>query len=85
MSILIYNYYRYPVVRKKAAEKLYIFIIGMEDPSLVNLGYDEIDEVNVLLSEVNWGEPVKNVKEKRNTIAKLLNINIEAVKPQVSK
>ena len=75
-SILFLMCHRYPVVRKKAAEKLYLFLSGV-DYTLFELGDDEFEHINSILTEVDWTEKVINIKDRRNIIADLLKIKLK--------
>ena len=76
-SILFLMCHKYPVVRKKAAEKLYLFLSGIEDYESFGLTDEEFEHVNSILIEVDWTEKVINIKERRNTIADLLKIKLK--------
>jgi hypothetical protein len=76
-SLLVLMTHKYPVVRKKAAEKLYIYFIGLEDSSIFNLTIDDVDTIGIILSDTNWTEGISIIRESRNTIAKMVNINLD--------
>lgn len=76
-SLLVLMTHKYPVVRKKASEKLYIFFIGLEDPSMFDLTLDQIDTIGIILSDTNWTEGISIIRESRNTIAKMVSINLD--------
>ena len=76
-SILFLMCHKYPVVRKKAAEKLYLFLSGIEDYESFGLSDEDFEHVNSILVEVDWTERVINIKERRNTIADLLKIKLK--------
>ena len=76
-SILFLMCHKYPVVRKKAAEKLYLFLSGIEDYESFGLTDEEFEHINSILIEVDWTEKVINIKERRNTIADLLKIKLK--------
>ncbi len=76
-SILFLMCHKYPVVRKKAAEKLYLFLSGIEDYEAFGLTDEEFEHVNSILIEVDWTERVINIKERRNTIADILKIKLK--------
>ena len=76
-SILFLMCHKYPVVRKKAAEKLYLFLSGIEDYESFGLTDEEFEHVNSILIEVDWTERVINIKERRNTIADILKIKLK--------
>jgi hypothetical protein len=64
------------VVRKKASEKLYLYILGLDDPETLGLTYEDVDTITCLLSEINWTDPVASIKDGRNKIADMMNINL---------
>ena len=76
-SILFLMCHKYPVVRKKAAEKLYLFLSGIEDYESFGLTDEEFEHVNSILTEVDWTERVINIKERRNVIADILKIKLK--------
>ena len=76
-SILFLMCHKYPIVRKKAAEKLYLFLSGIEDYESFGLSDDDFEHVNSILTEVDWTERVINIKEKRNVIADILKIKLK--------
>ena len=76
-SILFLMCHKYPVVRKKAAEKLYLFLSGIEDYESFGLTDEEFEHVNSILIEVDWTEKLINIKERRNAIADLLKIKLK--------
>ncbi len=65
------------MVRKKAAEKLYLFLLGLEDPSLLNLDSENLDNVSIILTDTNWAEAISEIKDQRNLIASMLNITLD--------
>lgn len=65
---------RYPVVRKKTAEKVYTFFLTIEDGSVYGINNDEIETINNILSDTNWTLAIKDIKPQRNLIAELLKI-----------
>ena len=69
--------HKYPVVRKKAAEKLYLFLSGIDDYESFGLSDEDFEHINSILIEVDWTEKVINIKERRNTIADLLKIKLK--------
>ena len=76
-SILFLMCHKYPVVRKKAAEKLFLFLSGVEDYESLGLNDEEFEHINSILVEVDWTERVINIKERRNVIADLLKIKLK--------
>jgi hypothetical protein len=66
-------------VRKKVAEKLYLYFMTIEDPSIYNISYEDIETISLLLSETNWTLKIDEIRESRNTIAQLLKINMDNV------
>ena len=76
-SLLVLITHKYPVVRKKAAEKLYIYFIGLDDPSFLSLTPDDVYSIGIILCETNWTEGISKIRDNRNTIAGLLNINLD--------
>ena len=66
-----------PVVRKKAAEKLYLFLSGIEDYEAFGLTDEEFEHANSILIEVDWTDRIINIKERRNAIADLLKIKLK--------
>ena len=76
-SMLFLMCHKYPVVRKKAAEKLYLFLSGIEDYEAFGLTDEEFEHINSILIEVDWTEKVINIKERRNAIADLLKIKLK--------
>ncbi len=76
-SILFLMCHKYPVVRKKAAEKLFLFLSGVEDYESLGLNDEEFEHINSILVEVDWTERVINIKERRNAIADLLKIKLK--------
>ena len=76
-SLLFLMCHKYPVVRKKAAEKLYLFLSGIEDYESFGLNDEDFEHINSILTEVDWTEKVINIKERRNVIADLLKIKLK--------
>ena len=76
-SLLFLMCHKYPVVRKKAAEKLYLFLSGIDDYESFGLSDEDFEHINSILTEVDWTEKVINIKERRNTIADLLKIKLK--------
>ena len=76
-SLLFLMCHKYPVVRKKAAEKLYLFLSGIEDYESFGLNDEDFEHINSILTEVDWTEKVINIKERRNVIAELLKIKLK--------
>ena len=76
-SILFLMCHKYPVVRKKAAEKLYLFLSGIDDYESFGLSDEDFEHINSILIEVDWTERVVNIKERRNVIADLLKIKLK--------
>ena len=76
-SILFLMCHKYPIVRKKAAEKLYLFLSGIDDYESFGLSDEDFEHVNSILTEVDWTERVINIKEKRNAIADILKIKLK--------
>jgi hypothetical protein len=79
-SLLMLMTHKYPVVRKKASEKLFIFIASLDDPLQYELESDDVDNVTILISDTNWTEAITSIRDNRNTIAQLLKIDIEVKK-----
>ena len=69
--------HKYPVVRKKAAEKLYLFLTGIDNYESFGLNDEDFEHINSILVETDWTEKVANIKDKRNTIADLLKIKLK--------
>jgi len=76
-SMLFLMCHKYPVVRKKAAEKLYLYLSGIDYYESLNLTDEEFEHVNSILVEVDWTERVANIKERRNAIADILKIKLK--------
>ena len=76
-SILFLMCHKYPVVRKKAAEKLYLFLSALDDYESFGVSEEDFEHVNSILIEVDWTEKLINIKERRNTIADLLKIKLK--------
>ena len=76
-SMLFLMCHKYPVVRKKAAEKLYLFLSGIEDYEAFGLTDEEFEHANSILIEVDWTDRIINIKERRNAIADLLKIKLK--------
>ena len=76
-SILFLMCHKYPVVRKKAAEKLYLFLSALDDYESFGISEEDFEHVNSILIEVDWTEKLINIKERRNTIADLLKIKLK--------
>ena len=76
-SILFLMCHKYPVVRKKAAEKLYLFLSALDDYENFGISEEDFEHVNSILIEVDWTEKLINIKERRNTIADLLKIKLK--------
>ena len=76
-SMLFLMCHKYPVVRKKAAEKLYLYLSGIDYYESLNLTDEEFEHVNSILVEVDWTERVINIKERRNAIADILKIKLK--------
>ncbi len=64
-------------MRKKASEKLYLFILGIDDPEMLGLTYEDVDNISNILSEINWTDSVASIKDGRNKVAEILKINME--------
>ena len=76
-SMLFLMCHKYPVVRKKAAEKLYLYLSGIDYYESLNLTDEEFEHVNSILVEVDWTERVINIKERRNAIPDILKIKLK--------
>ena len=76
-SILFLMCHKYPVVRKKAAEKLYLFLSALDDYESFGISEEDFEHINSILIEVDWTEKLINIKERRNTIADLLKIKLK--------
>ena len=69
--------HKYPVVRKVAAEKMFVLFSSiMDDPEPYGMTYDELDEVMIFLGEIDWSEELEVVKQKRKEVAEMLKIEI---------
>ena len=68
--------HRYPVVRKKASEKIFIFLSSLDEPSLIGIDDEKLEEANLLVADTDWTQKVATIREQRNNIAKFLNITI---------
>jgi hypothetical protein len=79
-SLLMLMTHKYPVVRKKTSEKLFIYVASMDDPSQYGLEFDDVDTITVLISDTNWTEPITDIRDNRNTIAGLLKIDLQVAK-----
>ena len=75
-SLLILMCHKYPVVRKKASEKMFVFLSSVDEPEVLGVDYDQIEEANLIVAETDWTQKVANIRENRNNIAKMLNIQI---------
>ena len=75
-SLLILMCHRYPVVRKKASEKLFIFLSSLDDPSQIGIDDEKLEEANLLVADTDWTQKVATIRDNRNNIAKFLNITI---------
>lgn len=51
--------------------------MGIEDPSIYNVTYDEIDILSTVLSETNWTDSISQIKESRNNLAAILKISMD--------
>lgn len=76
-SLLFLMTHKYPTVRKKAADKLYLYLLSIEDPNEIGLEQDEIDNISIILGDTDWTLPSKTVAEIRNEIAALLKITMK--------
>ena len=75
-SLLLLMCHKYPVVRKKASEKIFIFLSSLDDPSTLGIDDEKLEEANLVVAETDWTQKVAMIKENRNNIAKILNITI---------
>lgn len=76
-SLLFLMAHKYPVVRKKAADKLYLYLLSLESPEEIDLDQDTIDTAGLFLAENDWCLPLNEIKEPRNEIANLLQIPLK--------
>ena len=75
-SLLRLMCHKYPVVRKKASEKLFIFLSGIDEPENIGLDEEKLDNANIIIADTDWTLRVAEIKEKRNELAGYLNIKI---------
>ena len=64
-------------MRKKTAEKVYTFFLTIDEGNLYGLTSEEIETITNLISETNWTQAIKEIKEPRNLIADLLKIALK--------
>mmetsp|Transcript_4013 Transcript_4013/g.4126 ORF Transcript_4013/g.4126 Transcript_4013/m.4126 type:complete len:1336 (+) Transcript_4013:1-4008(+) len=76
-SLLFLIAHKYPVVRKKAADKLYLYLLTLESPEEIDLDQDTVDTVGLILAENDWNLPVKEVTPARNEVADLLKVKLK--------
>ena len=77
-SLLFLMMHKYPIVRKKAADKLYLYLLSVEDPeTLLGIDQDTIDNLGILLADADWGLPIKTIVDTRNEISNMLKIDLK--------
>jgi len=84
-SLLFLLCHKYPVVRKRASEKIYLFLMSIDNSLIYDIETDDVDEISILISETNWTEVISSIRENRNKVAKMLKINMEIKKKEDDK
>jgi hypothetical protein len=75
-SLLRLMCHKYPVVRKKASEKLFIFLSGIDEPEIIGIDEEKLDNANIIIADTDWTLKFSEIKDKRNELAGYLNIKI---------
>lgn len=76
-SLLFLMAHKFPVVRKKAAEKLYLYLLTIEDPEFLGIDQDTLDNCGLILAETDWTLSIKEITPYRNSVAGLLLISLK--------
>ncbi|MCQ2815843.1 MAG: tubulin-specific chaperone D [archaeon] len=75
-SMLYLMCHKYPIVRKKASEKFFIFLSGLDEPSSLDINEDEFDEISLTLADTDWTQKVNDLRTIRNRLAEILKITL---------
>ncbi len=74
-SLIFLLYHGYPKVRKGASEKLYTFLITLDDEESIALAggdEDRRDEALMLLTETNWTSKISEFgRDKKDLLLKI--------------
>jgi hypothetical protein len=72
--------HKYPVVRKKASEKLFLFLTGLDETNNIGITEEQLDNANILIADTDWTLKVIEIKESRNKLAQELGIDLNLKK-----
>lgn len=74
-SLIFLLYHGYPKVRKTASEKLYTFLITLDDEESIELAggsEDQRDQALMILTETNWTSKISEFgREKKDVLLKI--------------
>ena len=80
-SLLLLMCHKYPVVRKKASEKLFLFLTGLDETNNnIGITEEQLDNANILIADTDWTLKVIEIKESRNKLAQELGIDLNLKK-----